>query len=105
MLLYAPLYVSSQCVNYCTYCGFRYPLDIERRHLTLDEVGEQVAVLSKRGFGHLLIVGGDFPRLTSTGYYRDIVRTLVRAGIDPAIEIAPQTTGRMRHWWRPVFAG
>jgi 2-iminoacetate synthase len=92
MLLYAPLYVSSECVNYCTYCGFRYPLDIERRHLTLDEVVEQIAVLRKRGFGHLLIVGGDFPRLTSAGYYRDIVRATVRADIDPAIEIAPQTT-------------
>ena len=31
MLLYAPLYVSSECVNYCTYCGFRYPQQIVRQ--------------------------------------------------------------------------
>jgi len=92
MLLYAPLYVSSQCVNFCTYCGFRYPLEIERRHLTREEALAQTQVLRRRGFEHLLIVGGDFPRLTTTEYYRAIVGDMVAAGIVPAVEIAPQTT-------------
>ncbi len=92
MLLYAPLYVSSHCVNHCTYCGFSYSLDIQRRHLTLDEVAEQIAVLQNQGFGHLLIVGGDFPRLTTTGYYCDVAQAMRSRGIIPAIEIAPQAT-------------
>lgn len=92
MLLYAPLYVSSHCVNHCTYCGFSYPLEIDRRHLTLDDVAEQIAVLRDLGFGHLLIVGGDFPRLTTTAYYCDVVQAMQRNDIVPAIEIAPQTT-------------
>jgi 2-iminoacetate synthase len=41
----------------------------------------------------LLIVGGDFPSLTTTDYYATIIRGLVREGIEPAIEIAPQSTG------------
>ncbi|MCH5378211.1 MAG: radical SAM protein [Planctomycetes bacterium] len=92
MLLYAPLYVSSQCVNYCTYCGFRYPLEIERRHLSRQEAAEQTRVLRRRGFEHLLIVGGDFPRLTTTDYYRGIIQDMADQGIVPAIEIAPQST-------------
>jgi 2-iminoacetate synthase len=90
MLLYAPLYVSSHCVNFCTYCGFRYPLDIERKQLTLEEVEQQIAVLKERGFRQLLIVGGDFPQLTTIDYMCDVVRLMVRAGIVPSIEIASQ---------------
>jgi 2-iminoacetate synthase len=90
MLLYAPLYVSSQCVNHCTYCGFRYPLDIVRRHLTVDQALDQAQILRNWGFRHLLIVGGDFPSQTTPAYYRDIVAALVNHGVEPSIEIAPQ---------------
>ena len=92
MLLYAPLYVLSECVNYCLYCGFRYPLDILRKHLTVEEAVDQARILRKRGFRHLLVVGGDFPSRTTPAYYREILAALVEEGVEPAIEIAPQTT-------------
>ena len=93
MLLYAPLYLSSYCTNYCTYCGFRHPNPIERRHLSLEEALGEAAILRDRGFRHLLLVGGDEPRLTTPEYYAAIIRALVARGIDPAVEIAPQPTG------------
>ena len=92
MLVYAPLYVSSDCVNYCLYCGFRYPQQIPRRHLTAEESLDQARILGQRGFRHLLIVGGEFPRHTTPAYYRDIVRTLAADGFEVSAEIAPQTT-------------
>lgn len=92
MLVYAPLYVSSRCVNHCTYCGFRFTEDIERQHLSLAEVEQQVAHLQGHGFGHLLVVGGEFPQLTTVDYYSDIARCLADRNLAPAIEIAPQTT-------------
>jgi 2-iminoacetate synthase len=92
MLLYAPLYVSSYCTNHCTYCGFRHPNPIERRHLSPEEALDEAAILRGRGFRHILLVGGDEPRLTTPEYYAAILRTLVARGIDPAIEIAPQPT-------------
>jgi 2-iminoacetate synthase len=91
MLLYAPLYVSSQCVNHCTYCGFRFPLDIARKHLSVDQALDQAQILRDRGFRQLLIVGGDFPRDTTPSYYREIIAALVNHGVEPSIEIAPQT--------------
>ncbi len=93
MLLYAPLYVASHCINFCTYCGFRYPLAIPRRHLSLGEACEEIALLQQRGFGHLLIVGGEYPQLTSTEYYCRIAAAVAERGIVPAVEIAPQGTG------------
>ncbi len=92
MLLYAPLYVSSDCVNYCLYCGFRYPLDIPRRHLTVEQSLDQARILAQRGFRHILVVGGDFPSLTTPDYYSKIISSLAAEGFEPSIEIAPQST-------------
>jgi 2-iminoacetate synthase len=92
VLLYAPLYVSSECINHCRYCGFRYPQDIARKHLSVEEAAAQMRILRDRGFRHLLIVGGDFPSRTTTEFYAEILRALAQEGIEPAIEIAPRST-------------
>ncbi|OHB83885.1 MAG: hypothetical protein A2V98_22125 [Planctomycetes bacterium RBG_16_64_12] len=92
MLLYAPLYLSSYCLNYCTYCGFRHPRPIERRHLSARKALQEAEILRSRGFRHLLLVAGDFPRLTTTGYFAEIIRALKARGIEPAVEIAPLAT-------------
>jgi len=92
MLLYAPLYLSSHCVNHCAYCGFRSPLDIERKHLTCEEALDEAEILRGRGFRRILLVAGDMPRLTTTAYFAEIIRELVARGISPSIEIAPQST-------------
>lgn len=92
MLVYAPLYVSNECVNYCTYCGFRYPRHIGREHLNADQVASQANILHERGFRHLLVVSGDFPAKNKTAYFEELITRLVAMGIVPAIEIAAQTT-------------
>jgi 2-iminoacetate synthase len=105
VLLYAPLYVSSECVNWCTYCGFRYPLAIPRKHLTVDQCLQQARLLRDRGFRHLLLVGGDFPSHTTPEYYAEIVRALVCEGLEPSIEIAPQTVDGYRQLVRAGALG
>ncbi len=92
MLLYAPLYLSNHCTNHCVYCGFRYPQATERKHLDFEEAQRQIDVLHGRGLRHVLLVAGDFPHLTTTGYFARITRYMVDRGIQPAIEIAPQDT-------------
>jgi len=92
MLLYAPLYLSSHCVNHCVYCGFRAPHNIQRRHLDREEALRQAEILLGRGFRHILLVAGDFPGLTTTEYYAGVIGGLAERRISPAIEIAPQTT-------------
>ena len=92
ILLYAPLYVSSRCVNHCTYCGFRYPLQITRSHLELDEVLSQARILKRRGFQHQLLVAGDYPSQTTTEYFAQLIDALTAEGLQISIEIAAQST-------------
>lgn len=91
MLLYAPLYLSSFCVNQCAYCGFRFDQTIERKHLSVDEAVAEAQILRRRGFRHILLVAGDFPRLARAGYFVEIITRLRAMGICPAVEIAPQS--------------
>lgn len=92
MFLYAPLYVSSYCVNDCVYCGFRFAEQIPRRHLTAAEALDQAQILRQRGFEHLLVVASEFPSRTTTAYYAEIARALAGAGFESSFEVAPQAT-------------
>lgn len=92
MLLYAPLYVSSHCVNHCVYCGFKYDMDIQRTHLDIDDVMVQADILLDNGFQHQLLVAGDFPRLTTTSYFCDLIQCMRDRGLEISIEIASQSS-------------
>jgi 2-iminoacetate synthase len=92
MLLYAPLYLSNYCINHCVYCGFRHPNPVERKHLSVRQAVREAEILMDRGFRHILLVAGDFPHLTTTAYYSEILRELKARGVVPAIEISPQST-------------
>lgn len=63
IVVFAPLYLSSKCVNSCAYCGFRAENgEMKRRRLTLDEVRRETESLT-RDFGHkrLVVVFGEHP--------------------------------------------
>ena len=92
MRLYAPLYLSNHCVNHCLYCAFRFPNKLERVHLTCEPAMVEAEVLRAQGHRHLLVVAGDFPKLTSIDYLTEIVGQLAAAGLDVSVEVAPQST-------------
>src|SRR5579872_2419280 len=66
--LFAPLYLSNECVSVCTYCGFSAGNDIARRTLAVDEVVAEARCLADRGFRHLLLVAGEHARIVSKDY-------------------------------------
>jgi len=86
----APLYVSNECIDTCTYCGFSREHQIERITLDVDRVAAEARILLSQGFGHLLLVAGEHPRIVSTGYLANIVRRLRGDFASIAIEVAPQ---------------
>jgi len=60
IVLFAPLYIGNDCVNDCTYCGFRKSnCDALRKTLTMDELQSEVETLEDRGHKRLIIVYGE----------------------------------------------
>ena len=74
--LFAPLYLSNECVSSCTYCGFAAENEIARRTLATTEVLSEALELLSRGFRHLLLVAGEHARIVSKDYLVDCVRVL-----------------------------
>lgn len=85
--LFAPLYLSNECVSVCTYCGFSATNSIVRRTLTVDEVVEEARVLVARGFRHLLLVSGEHPRIVSKDYVRACIAALAPFVPSIAVEV------------------
>ncbi|MDQ4068453.1 MAG: 2-iminoacetate synthase ThiH [Actinomycetota bacterium] len=86
--LFAPLYLSNECVSTCTYCGFSAGNDIARRTLSPAEVATEARVLGDRGFRHLLLVAGEHARVVSKDYLVECVAALA-AGV-PSVSIETQ---------------
>src|SRR6266496_4375153 len=66
--LFAPLYLSNECVNNCKYCGFSRDNRILRVTLTVEEVLREARALKEQGFRNILLVAGEHPKFISTGY-------------------------------------
>ena len=89
MRLFAPLYLSSECINNCQYCGFSRDNPILRVTLSTDEAETEAKYLVRQGFRNILLVSGEHPKFVSNGYLRDVVRRLVSFVPSVSIEVAP----------------
>ena len=91
MRLFAPLYLSNECINNCSYCGFSRDNPILRLTLTLDEVAAEADHLLQRGFRQVLLVAGEHPKFVSNDYLSDCVGLLAPNFQSVAIEVGPMT--------------
>src|SRR6516162_4048170 len=62
MRLFAPLYLSNECINNCQYCGFSRDNPILRVTLSVDQVRAEGRHLARAGFRHVLLVAGEHPK-------------------------------------------
>ena len=92
MRLFAPLYLSNECINNCRYCGFSRDNPILRVTLSVDEVVAEARHLSQAGFRQILLVAGEHPKFVSRDYLADCVRALKPDFSSIAIEVGPMET-------------
>ena len=100
--LFAPLYLSNECVSTCTYCGFSAPNDIVRRTLEPQEARAEARALLDAGFRHLLLVSGEHARIVSKDYLVECVDALAPEVPSLAVEVQVWDTETYR---RLVGAG
>src|SRR5436190_20697320 len=90
--LFAPLYLSNECVNNCQYCGFSRDNPILRVTLSVDEVLREARALKEQGFRNILLVAGEHPRFVSKDYLADCVRALHNEFPGISLEVGPMET-------------
>jgi 2-iminoacetate synthase len=71
--LYIPLYLSNECQNICTYCGFSFTNKLPRRTLTEAEVLQEVAVIKAMGYDHVLLVTGEANQTVGVPYFKKVL--------------------------------
>ena len=98
--LFAPLYLSNECINNCKYCGFSRDNPILRVTLTVDEVMREVRSLSAQGFRNVLLVAGEHPKFVSNGYLAECVAALHEEIPSVSLEVGPMETED----YRPLVA-
>jgi 2-iminoacetate synthase len=95
ILLYAPIYLASRCVNRCLYCGFNATERIERKKLSAEELIAESEILTSWGIRHQLLVAGEDPGLGSD-FFPQMTQLLADRGIEVTVEIAPQSLDAYR---------
>lgn len=98
--LFAPLYLSNECVNNCSYCGFSRDNPILRVTLSVEEVVREARALAAQGFRNILLVAGEHPKFISNGYMADCVRALHEFVPSLSLEVGPMKTED----YRPLVA-
>lgn len=75
IVTFAPLYLSSHCVNSCIYCGFRKENEqSSRQQLTIMELREEIKILVSKGHKRLVMAYGEHPD-SGIRYIADTLKT------------------------------
>jgi 2-iminoacetate synthase len=98
--LFAPLYLSNECINNCKYCGFSRDNAILRVTLSVDEVRREAKALADQGFRNILLVAGEHPKFVSNGYMAECVAALHEEIPSVSLEVGPMETAE----YRPMVA-
>lgn len=89
MQLYLPLYLSNECQNICTYCGFSYDNKLERTTLTDDQIMQEVRAIKAKGYDHVLLVTGEANKTVGVDYLKNAIKLIKPYFSNISIEVQP----------------
>lgn len=90
--LYIPLYLSNECNNICTYCGFSLDNKVRRRTLNDDEILKEVAVIKSLGYDHVLLVTGEANQTVHVAYFKKVLELIRPHFAQISMEVQPLDT-------------
>ena len=86
--MYAPMYLSNECLTTCTYCGFAKDLPIARKALSIEQSLREGEYLRARGYRHVLLLTGEHQKHTGVDFLSEHIRAL--RALFPQISIEVQ---------------
>ncbi|HEV3474903.1 MAG TPA: 2-iminoacetate synthase ThiH [Actinomycetota bacterium] len=87
MHMYAPLYLSNECLTTCAYCGFAKSLPVARKTLGHGEALQEAKHLLAQGFRSILLLTGEHERATGVEFLERHLRSLSLAVPSLAVEV------------------
>jgi len=90
--LYIPLYLSNECTNICTYCGFSLDNKVKRRTLSENEILQEVAVIKSMGYEHVLLVTGEANQTVHVEYFKKVLKLIRPYFAQVSMEVQPLDT-------------
>jgi 2-iminoacetate synthase len=89
MQMYIPMYLSNECQNICTYCGFSLTNKIRRKTLSEKEILTEVAYIKSLGYDHILLVTGEANSTVGVSYLKNAIRLIKDHFSNISIEVQP----------------
>ncbi|MHB9010696.1 MAG: 2-iminoacetate synthase ThiH [Ignavibacteriaceae bacterium] len=71
--MYIPVYLSNECQNICTYCGFSMNNKIGRVTLTEAQILKEIEVIKSFGYDHILLVTGESQKNVGIDYFKKVM--------------------------------
>ncbi len=90
--LYIPLYLSNECTNICTYCGFSLDNKVRRKTLSETEILQEVAVIKSLGYEHVLLVTGESNQTVHVDYFKKVLKVIRPYFAQISMEVQPMET-------------
>lgn len=87
--MYVPLYLSNECSNICTYCGFSYDNKVKRKTLSPMEIMLEVAVIKEMGYEHVLLVTGEDNVNVHVDYFKKVLELIRPYFAHISMEVQP----------------
>lgn len=94
--MYAPMYLSNECQNICTYCGFSFDNKLKRRTLTRDEISQETTALKNMGFDHVLLVTGEANYTVNISYFLQAIEQIKSDFSNISVEVQPLSAAEYR---------
>ncbi len=87
--MYIPLYLSNECQNICTYCGFSFTNQIPRKTLSNEEIIKEVEFVKSKGYDHILLVTGEANKTVGIDYLENAVKLVRPYFSHISVEVQP----------------
>lgn len=89
MQMYAPMYLSNECHNICTYCGFSFTNKIPRKTLTDEEILRESTFIRNKGYEHILLVTGEANQTVGVDFISNAIQLLRPYFANISMEVQP----------------
>lgn len=95
--LFTPLYIANYCENYCVYCGFNCYNHIKRVKLNMEQIENEMKIISDSGMEEILILTGESRSMSSVSYIGEACKLARKYFRMVGLEIYPVNTDEYRY--------